>query len=61
MNSPRFQTYRALDGWRWRLLAGNGRIIATGEAHTRRRDAQRAITTVRRAIAAGPRIQHAEG
>lgn len=61
MRSSRFQVFHARDGWRWRLLAGNGRIIATGEAHTRRRDAERAITTVRRAIAAGPRIQHAEG
>lgn len=61
MKQPRFQVYRANDGWRWRLLAGNGRIIATGEAHTRRGDARRAITTVRRAIAAGPRVHDAEG
>jgi uncharacterized protein YegP (UPF0339 family) len=61
MRTSRFQVYHARDGWRWRLLAGNGRIIATGEAHTRWRDAERAITTVRRAIASGPRLQHAEG
>ena len=61
MRPPRFQVYQSRDGWRWRLLAGNGRIIATGEAHTRRRDAERATSTVRRAIAAGPRLQHTEG
>ena len=38
-------------GWVWRsdradLTAANGRIIATGEAHTRERDAWRALRTV---------------
>lgn len=47
---PRFQVYKAADGWRWRLLAANNRIIATGEAHTRRRDAERAVATVREAV-----------
>ena len=42
MNAPRFEVYRARDGWRWRLIAANGRIVATGEAHTRRADAVRA-------------------
>lgn len=39
---PKVEIYEAGDGWRWRLVAGNGRIQATGEAHTRRRDADRA-------------------
>jgi uncharacterized protein YegP (UPF0339 family) len=44
----KFELYRAVDGWRWRLVAGNGRIIAdSGEAYTRRYDAARAITVVR--------------
>ena len=43
---PRFTVYQARDGWRWRLTAANGRIIATGEAHTRERDAWRALRTV---------------
>lgn len=47
MRQPRFEVYRAEDGWRWRLIAANGRIIATGEAHTRERDAWRAIHTVK--------------
>lgn len=40
--------YQALDGWRWRLLAANGRTIAdSGEAYTRRRDCERAVEMVR--------------
>ena len=42
MKQPRFTTYKARDGWRWRLIAANGRIVATGEAHTRKADAIRA-------------------
>jgi uncharacterized protein YegP (UPF0339 family) len=44
--TPRFDVYLAADGWRWRLLAGNNKVIASGEAHTRERDAWRAIRTV---------------
>lgn len=58
MNKPTFKPYRAKDGWRWRLVARNGRIIAdSGEAYTRKRDALRAIDTVLIAIFDG----HIEG
>lgn len=43
---PRFETYRSKDGWRWRLRSANGRIICTGEAHSRKTDAERAAKTV---------------
>ena len=43
---PRFDVYQAKDGWRWRLLAGNNKVIASGEAHTRERDAWRAAGNV---------------
>lgn len=33
-------------GWRWRLRAANGEIIASGEAHTTRADAVRAFRRV---------------
>ena len=46
MRRPKFTVYQSRDGWRWRLTAANGRIIATGEAHTRERDAWRALRTV---------------
>lgn len=42
----RFEVFHAKDGYRWRLRAANGRVIATGEAHTRERDARRAVNTV---------------
>ena len=32
--------------YRWRLRARNGRIVATGESHPRKRDAKRAFATV---------------
>ena len=51
MRKPRFTVYKARDGWRWRLVAANNRIIAHGEAHTRARDAWRAVETVREAAA----------
>lgn len=43
---PKFEVYAAADGWRWRLKAANGRIIATGESHPRKADAIRACDTV---------------
>lgn len=47
MKGPRFEVYRdKRDGHRWRLRAANGRIVATGEAHTRKRDAVRACQRI---------------
>lgn len=54
MKSPKFVIYKAKDGWRWSLRAANGRTVASGEAHTRRRDAVRACYAV--ATAAGQAI-----
>lgn len=35
--SPKFELYKASDGWRWRLKAANSKIIAEGgEAYKRR-------------------------
>lgn len=51
MKTPRFDVYQARDGWRWRLLAANGRTLASGEGFTRERDARRAVETVRQAVA----------
>jgi uncharacterized protein YegP (UPF0339 family) len=35
--------YQSLDGWRYRRVAANGRIVEdSGEAYTRRHDAKRA-------------------
>ncbi len=43
MQNERFEVYRDKSGQhRWRLVAANGRIVAIGEAHTRKSDAIRA-------------------
>ena len=49
--TPRFEVYQDRRGqWRWRLRSANNRIIAQGESHTRRRDAERAVRTVRETV-----------
>jgi len=47
---PKFEVYPdAADQWRWRLLAGNGQIVAvSGESFTSPTDATRATQVVRR-------------
>lgn len=51
MKSARFEVYQdKKKGWRFRLIAANGRIIAQGESHTRERDAWRAAKSVESAI-----------
>lgn len=43
MKTYTLHTYKAADGWRWRLTARNGRIVAdSGEAYSRRDGAERA-------------------
>lgn len=37
------RVYKAPDGWRWRVLAANGEVIAQGEAYERRVDATRML------------------
>ena len=59
MKHPHFQTYQAKDGWRWRLRAGNGLIVAeSGEAYASHRNCLRAIDSVRTAIHSAD-VQHA--
>lgn len=44
MTTPKLIVYEARDGWRWRLKATNGRIIAdSGEAYTRFSGVRRAV------------------
>ena len=39
-----FRIYRSRDGWRWRAVRANGRIMAdSGEAYTRKVGARRAV------------------
>jgi uncharacterized protein YegP (UPF0339 family) len=41
--TPKFEIWEARDGWRWRFLAKNGKLIAeSGEAYSSRSGAVRA-------------------
>lgn len=43
--------YKARDGYRWRLVARNGRLIAdSGEAYSRKADAKRAVWRLHEAV-----------
>lgn len=46
---PHFEVYKARDGFRWRLMAMNGRVLAAGESHTTKGNAVRAARAVRKA------------
>lgn len=41
-----FEVYQGDDGWRWRLRAGNGEPIASGEAYTTKRAALHAVSLI---------------
>ena len=45
----RFEVYEDSEGqWRWRLIAGNGRVVAdSAEGYARKRNAVRAAQAVR--------------
>jgi uncharacterized protein YegP (UPF0339 family) len=48
--TARFEVYEDnAQAWRWRLVAGNGEIVATSEAYTRKADARRGARTARSA------------
>lgn len=50
-----FHVYPAKDGFRWRLITANNRIVAeSGEAYTRERDAERAARRVAAIAKAAP-------
>lgn len=49
MARPKFQVFPADDGWRWRLLASNGEIVAVSEGYTRKADAERGAKDCRAA------------
>jgi uncharacterized protein YegP (UPF0339 family) len=52
MKLARFKIKTARDGSHyWVLVAANGRVLCTGETHTRKRDAVRATQTVRKTLA----------
>lgn len=48
---PRFEAFKGRNGlWYWRLVAGNGEVVAQSEAYASRRNAIRAVNDVRVAV-----------
>ncbi len=46
-----FEVYEAKDGWRWRLVAENSRIVAdSGEAYVSKGNALRAVSAIESAL-----------
>jgi len=46
----RFEIYEATDGWRWRLVAANGEIVAIGEAYASKWNAKRAVRKLAKTV-----------
>jgi len=62
VKDPRFTVYQDKAGaWRWRLQAANNRVLASGEAHTRKRDAERAVQTVKETVWAVVMLEDLQG
>lgn len=44
--ATRLEVYLSVDGWRFRVKAANGEIIATGEAYDDKRDCKAAAAAI---------------
>lgn len=52
MSGVRFDVYEAKDGWRWRAIAGNNRIVAdSAESYDSNYNVNRALRTFRHDVA----------
>lgn len=49
MTGASFEMFESKDGWRWRLRARNGEVVAASEAYTRAEDAGRGARDAARA------------
>lgn len=45
----KFEVYESKNGYRWRLKAGNGEVVAIGEEYTTKDGAKRGCEAVQRA------------
>lgn len=45
----KFEVYRSSSGYRWRLKASNGEIVASGEEYATKENAKHGCEAVRRA------------
>jgi hypothetical protein len=48
--TPHQDEETGLRDWRWRVKAGNGEIVASGEGYTRREDAERGFRAAARSM-----------
>lgn len=55
--AAKFVVYEAKDGWRVRLKAGNGEVVATGEAYSTKDGAVKGCEAIQRAAAAATEIE----
>jgi len=47
----KFEVYKSKSGYRWRLKAGNGEVVATGEEYDTKAGAKKGCEAVQRAAA----------
>lgn len=47
----KFEVFQSKNGYRWRLKAGNGEVVATGEEYTTKESAKKGCEAVQRAAA----------
>ncbi|MFZ1258536.1 MAG: DUF1508 domain-containing protein [Candidatus Saccharimonas sp.] len=50
--AAKFEVYKSKNGYRWRLKAGNGEVVATGEEYTTKDGAVKGCEAVARAAEA---------
>lgn len=55
-----YEVFEAADGWRWRLRAANGEIVAASESYTSKRDAKRGVESARKASEKAPPAERDE-
>ena len=53
----KFEYYKSSDGWRWRLVARNGEVVATGEAYHNKGDVMDTLIAIQHGIANAPIVE----
>ncbi len=53
----KFELYKSKNGYRWRLKAGNGEIVATGEEYSSKDGAKKGCESVQRAAASAEIVE----
>jgi uncharacterized protein len=53
----KFELYKSGTQWRWRLKAGNGEIIASGEAYQSKSGAENGIQSVKNNAPTAPIVE----